>query len=327
MKRLIYIAVFASCLTALAVTIYLMLTIFQSDMDMDTSSFPLTDRHPEHIVLISQEQGSYVMNEIQKGAREAGEAHGMKVDFSGVYRSNFEELLKQIDIAIASKVNGIIIEGVDRPEFELMVDKATERGIPVVTINSDAPGSLRKTYVGSDHYQEGILMGERIAADLGGKGVIGVVANPDSMDTDQLRLKGLREALNGFTGIRLVFASKDAEMLQPSMQAYDMLNHFPSINAFIGLKADSAKSIVQAGESRSRMKGYKVFMFDNSPQTVKLIQDGLVQAGLSQHYEEMGRMSVDLIERWLGSDQLPLGRSYYTPISIVIASDPKEAAR
>ncbi|NBD23540.1 substrate-binding domain-containing protein [Paenibacillus glycinis] len=326
MKKLLFVTVFAGSLAALAVTLYLMLTIYRGDMDLSDGTGAAPNEHSERIVVISQEQGSYVMNEMQKGARDAAAVHGMMIDFWGVYRSNVEELLKQVDIAIASKVDGIIIEGVDRPDFARLVNKATEKGIPVITINSDVPGSLRKTYIGSDHYREGILMGHHLAAQLKGEGIVGVVMNADTSDTDQLRLRGLREVLNAYAGIRLVFASENAAKLQAGMQTDDILNHYPGVKAFIGLPADSGKSIVEAADSRSKRRASEVFMFDDSPQTESLLRAGLVQAGLSQHYEEMGKMSVDLLRRWLDNDRLPLDASYFTPISVVAAPGAKEAA-
>ncbi|SFI31369.1 ribose transport system substrate-binding protein [Paenibacillus sp. UNC496MF] len=326
MKKLLLVTVFAGSLAALAVTLYLMLTVDRAGLDASVGTPGAADEASERIVVISQEQGSYVMNELQKGAREAAAIHGMLIDFSGAYRSNVEELLKQIDIAIASKVDGIIVEGVDRPDFARMVNKATEKGIPVITINSDAPGSLRKTYIGSDHYREGLLMGRRLAEALGGEGIVGVVANADGSDTDQLRLRGLREALRAHPDVRLVFAAGDAAKLQAGMQTDDMLNRYPGVDAFVGLPADSAKSIVDAADSRSKRSPRRVFMFDDSPQTEELIRSGAVQAGLSQHYEDMGKMSVDLLQRWLDSDRLPLSASYFTPISVVTAAEAKEAA-
>ncbi|SFS61772.1 substrate-binding domain-containing protein [Paenibacillus sp. BC26] len=320
MKKPIFFTLFVGiCLVALTITLYLML-YRNDDLDPSDNMESADNQASPHIVIISQEQGSYVMNEIQKGARSAAASHGMLIDFWGVYRSNVEELIKQVDIAIASKVDGIIIEGVDRPDFVQIINKATFRGIPVVMINSDAPGSLRKTYVGSDHYQEGIVMGKHIAQALNGQGIIGVVTNMESSDTDKLRQRGLREVLAQYKGIQLVYASKDNEHVQANAQTNDILNHYPKVNAFIGLPTESGKSIVQAGDSRSRTHGYDVFMFDNSPQTVKLIQDGLIESGLSQHYEEMGQMSVDLMKRWLDSEQLPLNKRYFTPISVVAAS-------
>ncbi|REE88508.1 ribose transport system substrate-binding protein [Paenibacillus taihuensis] len=317
MKKSIFFSIIGVSLAALAVTLYSMFTLYSNDLGMSSNPEPVMTTSKAHIVIISQEQGSYMMNEIQRGARDAAAKHGMAIEFWGVYRSNVEELIKQVDIAIASKVDGIIIEGVDRPDFVQIVNKATYSGIPVVTINSDSPGSLRKSYVGSDHYQEGIMMGRHIALKLNGQGTIGVITNMEASDTDKLRQQGLHEALKSYPGIKLVTASKDNENAPANTQTFDILNHYPDAKAFIGLPTESGRSIIQAGVTRSRTSDYEVFMFDDSPQTMKLIQDRIVESGLSQHYEEMGKMSVDLVQRWLDSDHLPLNNSYFTPISVV----------
>jgi ribose transport system substrate-binding protein len=320
MKKLILFGILVSSFVTLSFSLYYMITIVKSDPGMSSAANPMPNEHSDRIVIISQQQGSFMMNEIQKGAREAAEEHKIKIDFWGVYRSNLEGLIKQIDIAIASKASGIIVEGVDNPDFDLMVKKATEKGIPIITINSDAPNSLRKSYIGSDHYQEGIIMGEYIATSLRGKGVIGVIKNVSTPTTDDLRLKGLREVFSKYPDIKLVVAVASDEMAQPKMQTNDILNHNPNVNAFIGLSIDSGDSIVQATHSRSRANEYPIYIFDDSPQTVMLIKNGQVKAGLSQHYEEMGILSVNLMKRWLDAEQLPLEKSYFTPISVVTLS-------
>ncbi|SEM79734.1 substrate-binding domain-containing protein [Paenibacillus sp. OV219] len=321
MKKPIFYSIIGISLAALAVTLYSMFTLYSNDLGMTNIAEPVLTSSKPHIVIISQEQGSYMMNEIQRGARDAAASHGMAIEFWGVYRSNVEELIKQVDIAIASKVDGIIIEGADRPDFVQMVNKAIFSGIPVVTINSDSPDSLRKSYVGSDHYQEGILMGKHIAQKLVGQGTVGVITNTEASDTDKLRQQGLHEVLKSYPAIKLVTSSMDNVNGPANMQTFDILNHYPAAKAFIGLKAESGRSIVQAGGTRSRSSHYQVFMFDDSPQTMKLIQENIVESGLSQHYEEMGKMSVDLVKRWLDSDQLPLNNSYFTPISVVDSAD------
>ncbi|WNR42336.1 substrate-binding domain-containing protein [Paenibacillus roseipurpureus] len=326
MKKLMVIAILVcSCIT-LSFSLYYVGVIFQSDLSLSSEARPMYNEHAERIVIISQEQGSFMMNEVQKGARKAAELHQLKIDFWGVYRSNLEGLIKQIDIAIASKASGIIVEGVDHPDFDAIVKKATEKGIPVITINSDAPNSLRKSYIGSDHYQEGIIMGQYIATQLKGHGVVGVIQNLVSPTTDDLRLKGLREVLSKFDGIQVVLASNDIEMSQPKGQTNDILNHNPAVNAFIGLSTDSGESIVQAARARAGKKEYPIYLFDDSPQTVMLIKNGQVKSGLSQHYEEMGVMSVNLMKRWLDATQLPLENSYFTPISVVTSPEVEVSA-
>lgn len=317
MKKFIYTVIIIG-LVALTFSLYIMLTAYQSDMGASESTSSMNEeQHSKRIVLISQEQGSYMMNEVKKGASQKAADYKMMIDFWGIYGKNPDEVLKQIDIAIASKVDGIIVEGMDHPEFERMVKKATAKGIPVITINADSPGSLRKTYVGSNHYQEGITMGEHIAKMLNGQGVIGVIRNIDSPDMDQLRLKGLTEVFSKYEGIKLVFSSDNQDMVQPKLQAYDILNHYPGVGAIIGLPVDSGESIVQAGYTRSNVIDYKVFLFDDSPQTVKLINKGQIQAGLSQNYEEMGGMSVELMNLWLEGSRIPLNNTYFTPIRVV----------
>lgn len=70
----------------------------------------------------------------------------------------------RINIAISSKVDGIIIEGDDSEETKNLINKATRKGIPVVTVLSDSAGSSRKSFVGLNNYSLGTEYGNELAA-------------------------------------------------------------------------------------------------------------------------------------------------------------------
>ena len=76
----------------------------------------------------------------------------------GSYGKNQEDFLKKVEIAIHSKVDGIIVQGLDTEKFKNLTKvKAAFYGIPIITVANDVPmaESLRRTYVGSDQYLAG----------------------------------------------------------------------------------------------------------------------------------------------------------------------------
>ena len=63
---------------------------------------------------------------------------------AGMNPNETEELM---EMAIADRVDGIIVQVSDEEEVSAQIDKAEEQNIPVITIRSDAPVSKRVSSV------------------------------------------------------------------------------------------------------------------------------------------------------------------------------------
>lgn len=67
-----------------------------------------------------------------------------------------------MEMAIDSRVDGIIYEADDSVESIVLINKAAAAGIPVVTVMADAPGSARRSYIGVSNYNLGTEYGRLI---------------------------------------------------------------------------------------------------------------------------------------------------------------------
>lgn len=74
------------------------------------------------------------------------------------------ELTKEelIEIAIAADVDGIILEADDSDACLKGINRASNKGIPVVTVRNDSPYSKRRSYVGVSYYNMGQEYGDLI---------------------------------------------------------------------------------------------------------------------------------------------------------------------
>ena len=77
--------------------------------------------------------------------------------------------------AIAAKPSGILISVSDVTVLQPEIDAAINAGIPVITMDSDAPGSRRLFFIGTNNLEAGRLGGERVIQKLGGSGNVGLL--------------------------------------------------------------------------------------------------------------------------------------------------------
>src|SRR5262249_36936104 len=93
---------------------------------------------------------------------------------------------------------------VSRPDlFQEAINAAIANGIPVITLDADAPDSKRVLFVGTDNFRAGQESGKRIGEILKGKGNIIVVTIPGQLNLDE-RGRGVTEALKKYPGIKVV---------------------------------------------------------------------------------------------------------------------------
>src|SRR5699024_5289557 len=103
-------------------------------------------------------------------------------------KADNDQALMLLDRMISAKVDGIITQGIEGQHFVDLVHKGIERGIPIMTIDTDIASSERKAYVGSDNFRAGKQLGESIINDTSGKQYVGIVTGRKDSVNQQERV-------------------------------------------------------------------------------------------------------------------------------------------
>lgn len=115
-----------------------------------------------HYAFITESLEDNFWSKVYDGAKEFGEDEDVYLERMGErldINYSKEELLK---IAIASKVDGIILEGDGSEEIRSLIDEAVAGGIPVVTVLTDSYDSRRQSFIGIGSYNLGREYGRQI---------------------------------------------------------------------------------------------------------------------------------------------------------------------
>ncbi len=136
--------------------------------------------------IISEETDTSFWEAIYQGASETGKNQDIYVEKIGSNISVSYTLKDLMQIAIASKVNGIILEPNGEKDIIELINKAERMGIPVVTVLRDAPESSRKSFIGINSYNEGLTYGKQVLEVVKeGRRKVTVLLNSDNTDTSQ----------------------------------------------------------------------------------------------------------------------------------------------
>lgn len=297
--------------------------VFRSDWALPHASGQKQNHY--RIVLITKDLDTPFWDKVAIGARNQAEKDGAGLEVWGSYGNNHEEFLKKIEIALQSKVDGIIVQGLDTEEFKQLAKvKAAFYGIPIITVANDVPKaeSLRKTYVGSDHYFAGKLIAEQLLKDMGTSGEV-IVLYDSQEEYDQMqRLKGIEEVLRDYPDIRVLKAATPNSREHAMETTKNMMNSYPGVDGFIAVNANIAGPMTQEIERRSRVEPFHIYTFDDGPESLSLLMKGKLDGMVEQSPAMMGERSVDLMIDWLDGKKVPLNMDgYLTEVRILKAKD------
>ena len=103
-----------------------------------------TKEYTYHFALIAEETDNEYWKMIEKGAREIAEDNDIYLEYVAPQKADNELSMTLLDRMISAKVDGIITQGIKGSRFKELVHKGIERGIPILTIDTDVEDSERK---------------------------------------------------------------------------------------------------------------------------------------------------------------------------------------
>ncbi|HJF33921.1 MAG TPA: substrate-binding domain-containing protein [Sporosarcina psychrophila] len=289
-----------------------------SEMPANLSSAPASIR----LVLITQELDTPFWNKVSNGAVKQAQEENVQLEVWGSYGTNQADFLKKMEVAIHSKVNGIIVQGLDNEEFkELTKVKAAFYGIPVITVANDVPveESLRKTYVGSDQFLAGKVVARQLIKEMGQTGEVIILGDQEQAYYQKERLAGIQNVLSGYPGIEIIIrgtADTKEQIMATTQQA---MNEVPWVSAFIAINANYAGPMIQEIGRRTQVEPYHIYTFDDGAESTALLKQGKLDGILEQKPEEMGSESVKWLMEWISDETVPLdSNGYLTETRMVV---------
>ena len=220
----------------------------------------------------------------------------VRSDFAGPQNYDPKAERDALDQAVQKKATGILLAVTDPALLKDSIDKAVAAGIPVITIDSDAPASKRLFFIGTNNYQAGFTGGQRLAQELKGKGNVVVFTMPDQSNL-QDRLRGYKDALAATPGIKITRVSTSrATRASRSIPPPQIIGkERDKVDGFVCLEAQSGKEI--AGVLNSyHVTGKIVIAMDTDQETLDWIQKDVIAATIAQKPYTMAFVGMQMLD-------------------------------
>jgi ribose transport system substrate-binding protein len=231
------------------------------------------------------------------GFMQAASELKVRAEFLGPDKYDPQAQQQAFRQAVQEKATGILISVADPNLMKNEIDSAIAAGIPVITIDSDAPSTKRLFFIGTDNYQVGMTGGRRLAQELHGKGNVVVFTMPEQPNLKE-RLRGYRDALEDYPQIKI---TRIADIKGDPRIAFDTAGEIlgndkkEHVDAFVCLEALAGKEVATVLDNNG-VKNKVVMAMDTDPDTLEGIRKGTIAATISQKPYTMAYVGLKMLD-------------------------------
>ncbi|HCP13170.1 MAG TPA: sugar ABC transporter substrate-binding protein [Planctomycetaceae bacterium] len=245
---------------------------------------------------------------------------------------------QKVEDAIASGIQAIAISPLDADNQVEWLNSLASK-MPLITHDSDAPGSERLVYIGMDNYAAGRACGEILKQALPDGGQVLLCIGRLEQDNSRYRRQGVIDVLmgrdrtiqfykdqpNGFDpveeeikGDKFTIVATVTDQGKPEValqKAEDALVKYPELKGMAGLFEYNPPACYQALKKSGKLKQVALAGFDENDITLQAIKDGECAGTVVQNPYEYGYQSVKVLRELLSGNQQVIPESRYIDIA------------
>lgn len=211
----------------------------------------------------------------------------------------------QLINSMENKINILVINPIESPEIKEKINELTDKGINVITVNTDIEGSKRLCHIGNDYYKSGRTAGGILGLISKENCTVGIITGSSNILGHKKRIEGFKSVIfQKYPNIKIVaqIENNDDEII-----SYDktdkMLTEHKDIN-MIYITAGGVYGACCAIKKHN--KKISVVCFDKTPTTKEFMEKGIIKAVICQQPYVQGYRSIKIAFNYISSGERPL---------------------
>jgi ribose transport system substrate-binding protein len=262
----------------------------------DTAAVKPAGKRPDVYVEVSALGNLEYFYDHKMGMKKAGELLGVQTDYKGPADLDMNAMVQTLELAIAGKPGGLVVVGFD-DSLTPVINKATDAGIPVVTVDADLPKSKRIAFVGTGNFNAGYQGGLKLAELVGGKGKVGLLTRTGQSNLNE-RIDGYKAALAKYPEIEIVqVANTDSDTAKATQVAALLLQRYSDLAGIACVEAAGGAGAATAVKEAGRIGKVKIVAMDRDKSVLKYIEDDIIQAAVAQQTALMPIYAVMILHQ------------------------------
>jgi ribose transport system substrate-binding protein len=232
----------------------------------------------------------------ERAAAELTEKLGIQVSVNWLTppQEDGQVQAQRIQQAVNDGADAILISCSDAGKVTGAINDAVNRGVPVMTFDSDAPQSKRFAYYGVDDIKTGQQTMAELATLMNGKGKVAILAGNQNAPNLQNRVKGAKDEAAKHPGMTVIGTFNHIETPQDAAAEVVRVNNaYPDIQgwAMIGGWPLFTRSLL----TDLKPEKMKVVSVDALPAQLEYVEKGIVPVLLAQSVYLWGDVGVRTI--------------------------------
>lgn len=254
-----------------------------------------------HYAIISKESDEPFWEAVYQGALETGKVKDIYVEKIGSSVSLEYSVKELMKIAIASKVDGIMIEPDEEENLKELINEAEAAGIAVITVIKDVPESDRISFVGINSYNQGKAYAKQVLELVNeGKHKITVLLNSDNMNTSQSVIySSIIDAVKGYN-VEVNYAAINGQSTFSSEEDIRniIMNAENPPDALVCLTADDTLSAYQAIVDYYKVGAIDIIGYYASDFILQAIDKNIIHSTMTIDAKQMGAYCVNALTEY-----------------------------
>ena len=274
-----------------------------------------SDSNEQTVVVIPKGTTHVFWQSIHAGAVKASKEFGIKINWVGTEKEDErQQQIALVDNQVINQVAGIILAPIDDMALRRPVQRANQKNIPVIIIDSALSDSedMIVSFIATDNLEGGRIAGRELGKILNEKGRVALLRCMEGAASSEKRERGFLETIKEYPHIEVVsdeqYAGATTAMAQQVSE--NLLIRFKDKDGNLTLDGifcpneSSTYGMLQALR-RQRLTGKVKFIgFDSSPPLVQGLKNGEIHGLVVQNPFKMGYLGVKIMYQHLNGKKV-----------------------
>ncbi len=302
---------FSKCFTG--IIICLMFIIGCQDVADELAGKKPDDAKTLDITFVAKSSSNPVFLSARVGAEAAAkdlsEKHSM-YDVQLHWRTPVDEdpneQAQKIMNAVSDGTHAIIVSCSDDSILTSAINEAVNKGVEVMTFDSDAPNSKRFAFYGPNDEKIGESVMNELAGLIGESGQVAILGGNQNAPNLQKRMKGIREAAKKYNNIEIVGEFYHAENAEDAAEIVLKINaEYPNLKgwAMVGGWPFFSETLMDKMEPNE----IKIVAVDALPVQLPYLEKGIVDVLFGQPTFRWGKVTVEkVVDKIYYEEEVPV---------------------
>lgn len=315
-------------LIAMVVIIYAIYWAFGFGEIPESSAGLSLANHRYHCMIITRVTDEAYWEHVFSGVKAVAAQENVALECYDSRFRNIKELERYLEMAILSRIDGILLSVPNEPGFLSLIKEAAEKGIPVVALVNEFENKDYHSFIGINAYELGSKTGKALIDAtshlISPQIQVAVLVTASFSDYSYTQyLNGLESAIesNSRLNLDLIIRSKGGS-ISAEEQTQTILKNYPQIQAIVCSDVSDTLGVAKVVVDLNRVSQVTIIGSGLNSEIVRYIKRNVISGVLTDDPYELGTQGLLALLRLIeGHSQK---ENYYLPIFMVNSTNVDE---